>query len=68
MISYPGMHPATPLMTTIFAGLGRELHLFTEESHAIILAGAILSILVNPLLFTALGRINGNLPADPESA
>ncbi|TGL76313.1 monovalent cation:proton antiporter-2 (CPA2) family protein [Leptospira yasudae] len=52
----------------ILAGLGRELHLLTEESHAIILAGAILSILVNPLLFTALGRINGNLTADPESA
>ncbi|WP_277749663.1 hypothetical protein [Leptospira yasudae] len=42
--------------------------MFTEESHAIILAGAILSILVNPLLFIALGRINGNLPTDPEPA
>jgi CPA2 family monovalent cation:H+ antiporter-2 len=40
----------------ILAGLGVELRLLPDMGHDLILAGAILSILVNPFLFTALDR------------
>jgi CPA2 family monovalent cation:H+ antiporter-2 len=40
----------------ILAGLGVELQLLPEKGRDLILAGAILSILVNPFLFTLLDR------------
>ena len=40
----------------ILAGLGVELGLLPKEGRDLILAGAILSICANPLLFTLLGR------------
>lgn len=41
----------------ILAGLGMTYHLLPKEGYDLILAGAILSILVNPLLFVLLDRI-----------
>ncbi|HLM40990.1 MAG TPA: YbaL family putative K(+) efflux transporter [Microvirga sp.] len=40
----------------ILAGLGLQLQLLPDLGHDLVLAGAILSILVNPFLFTALDR------------
>jgi CPA2 family monovalent cation:H+ antiporter-2 len=40
----------------ILAGLGTELGLLPKDGHDLILAGAILSIVANPLLFVALDR------------
>ena len=40
----------------ILAGLGMDLGLLPKEGHDLILAGAILSILLNPVLFAALDR------------
>jgi CPA2 family monovalent cation:H+ antiporter-2 len=53
----------------ILAGLGVSLGVLPEEGRDLILAGAILSILVNPLLFVALDRMSPRLqPRAPESA
>ena len=41
----------------ILAGLGVELELLPEAGRDLVLAGAILSILINPLLFAALDRL-----------
>jgi CPA2 family monovalent cation:H+ antiporter-2 len=41
----------------ILAGLGIELELLPERGRALILAGAIISLLVNPLLFALLDRL-----------
>ncbi|BBK33195.1 Kef-type potassium/proton antiporter (CPA2 family) [Stella humosa] len=41
----------------ILAGLGVSLHILPEAGRSLILAGAILSILVNPFIFTALDRM-----------
>ena len=41
----------------ILAGLGVELKLLPEAAYDLILAGAILSILINPLLFAVLARL-----------
>src|SRR6185436_15374590 len=40
----------------ILAGLGVSLDLLTKEGRDLILAGAIISILINPLLFVLLDR------------
>ncbi|HEY6894460.1 MAG TPA: cation:proton antiporter, partial [Rhodanobacteraceae bacterium] len=40
----------------ILAGLGSDLGLLPKEGHDLVLAGAILSILLNPVLFAALDR------------
>src|SRR5688572_867100 len=40
----------------ILAGLGTELKILPKEGHDLILAGALLSIIVNPLLFALLDR------------
>jgi monovalent cation:H+ antiporter-2, CPA2 family len=40
----------------ILAGLGVELKLLPETGRDLILAGAILSILINPLFFAALDK------------
>lgn len=40
----------------ILAGLGISLNLLTEQGRNLVLAGAILSIMINPLLFTVLQR------------
>ncbi|MGL9735184.1 MAG: YbaL family putative K(+) efflux transporter [Symbiopectobacterium sp.] len=40
----------------ILAGLGVVLGLLSEQGHNLVLAGAILSIMINPLLFTLLER------------
>jgi CPA2 family monovalent cation:H+ antiporter-2 len=42
----------------ILAGLGLSLQLLPEQGHDLILAGALLSITLNPLLFVALDRVN----------
>ncbi|MDX2289984.1 MAG: YbaL family putative K(+) efflux transporter [Hyphomicrobiaceae bacterium] len=47
----------------ILAGLGISLGLLTDSGRDLILAGALLSILVNPLLFLALDRIGPWLEA-----
>ncbi|BCH15723.1 MULTISPECIES: YbaL family putative K(+) efflux transporter [unclassified Mesorhizobium] len=47
----------------ILAGLGVELTLLPEAGRDLVLAGAILSILVNPLLFAALDRLTPWLKA-----
>ncbi|CDF81518.1 Inner membrane protein ybaL [Pseudomonas knackmussii B13] len=41
----------------ILVGLGVSLHLLPEQGRDLVLAGAILSILVNPLLFIAIERL-----------
>ncbi|MFU1923847.1 cation:proton antiport protein, partial [Klebsiella pneumoniae] len=41
----------------ILIGLGIGLELVPEQSRDLVLAGAILSILVNPLLFIAIDRL-----------
>ncbi|WJY14013.1 YbaL family putative K(+) efflux transporter [Pectobacteriaceae bacterium CE90] len=40
----------------ILAGLGISIGLLTENARNLVLAGAILSIMINPLLFSLLGR------------
>jgi CPA2 family monovalent cation:H+ antiporter-2 len=47
----------------ILAGLGIELKLLPETGRDLVLAGAILSILINPLLFVGLGRLTPWLKA-----
>jgi CPA2 family monovalent cation:H+ antiporter-2 len=47
----------------ILAGLGVELELLPETGRDLVLAGAILSILINPLLFAALDRMTPWLKA-----
>jgi CPA2 family monovalent cation:H+ antiporter-2 len=51
----------------ILAGLGVSLALMPERGRDLILAGAILSILINPFLFTALDRVLARDTAVPES-
>src|SRR4029079_9197598 len=41
----------------ILAGLGVDLKILPEAGRALILAGALLSILINPLLFVAVARL-----------
>jgi len=43
----------------ILAGLGLSLKILPQEGHDLILAGALLSIIVNPFLFTLLDRWQG---------
>jgi CPA2 family monovalent cation:H+ antiporter-2 len=45
----------------ILAGLGTALQLLPDEGRDLILAGAILSILINPLLFVAIERFGARL-------
>jgi CPA2 family monovalent cation:H+ antiporter-2 len=53
----------------ILAGLGVDLGLLSEEGRALILAGALISIVLNPLLFAALDRIEARTrPAAPGRA
>ena len=47
----------------ILAGLGLELGLLPPEGHSLILAGALLSITLNPLLFRASSRLRAWRPA-----
>jgi CPA2 family monovalent cation:H+ antiporter-2 len=47
----------------ILAGLGVELELLPETGRDLVLAGAILSILINPLLFVGLDRLTPGLKA-----
>ena len=47
----------------ILAGLGVGLQLLPEEGRDLILAGAIISILVNPVIFEAVGRLRAKLDA-----
>ena len=49
----------------ILASLGVELGLLPERGRDLILAGAILSILVNPFFFVALDRLGPRLDAAP---
>lgn len=49
----------------ILAGLGVSLGLLPEEGRSLILAGAIISILLNPLLFAGLDRLLSK-PESPE--
>lgn len=52
----------------ILAALGVDLQLLPQEGRDLILAGAILSILANPLLFTAIDWLKGKRQAVPEAA
>ncbi|ODA66001.1 Inner membrane protein YbaL [Methyloligella halotolerans] len=53
----------------ILAALGTELELLPTEGRDLIIAGAILSILLNPLLFAAVDRVLGrHAPPEGESA
>jgi monovalent cation:H+ antiporter-2, CPA2 family len=45
----------------ILAGLGVKLHLLPEQGRDLILAGAILSILMNPLIFAAIDRVEAHI-------
>ncbi|MBP1858321.1 cation:proton antiporter domain-containing protein [Rhizobium herbae] len=45
----------------IVAGLGVSLGLLSQEGHDLILAGAILSITLNPLMFWAAGKLKARL-------
>jgi CPA2 family monovalent cation:H+ antiporter-2 len=47
----------------ILAGLGVKLHLLPEQGRDLILAGAILSILMNPLIFAAIDRVEAHIQA-----
>lgn len=49
----------------ILAGLGVELKLLPETGRDLVLAGAILSILINPLLFAGLDRLMPRLSRGP---
>jgi len=56
----------------ILAGLGLSQHLLPAEAHDLILAGALLSIVLNPFLFVWLGKWQGRqeaagLAASPQS-
>jgi CPA2 family monovalent cation:H+ antiporter-2 len=51
----------------ILAGLGLSLGLLPQRGHDLILAGALISILLNPLLFTLAGRLAANV-RDKEKA
>ena len=48
----------------ILAGIGLQLDLIPEEARNAILGGAIISIVLNPLLFAVLDRVSGK-PAEP---
>ena len=52
----------------ILAGLGADLGLLTKDGRDLILAGAILSICVNPLLFAALDRWQARREKESASA
>ena len=52
----------------ILAGLGISLKLLPEEGRNLVLAGAILSIMLNPILFTLLQRYQNKKDADEEQA
>jgi CPA2 family monovalent cation:H+ antiporter-2 len=52
----------------ILAGLGVALTLLPEQGRDLILAGAILSILMNPLLFAAIDRFTRKTPPDAVQA
>ena len=51
----------------ILAALGVELNLMPQEGRDLILAGAILSILANPVLFTAIDRFTGKNTKNAEA-
>ncbi len=52
----------------ILAALGTSLGVLPSEARDLILAGAILSILLNPLLFTVIGRATRRLESRAEAA
>ncbi|SDY64293.1 monovalent cation:H+ antiporter-2, CPA2 family [Lysobacter sp. yr284] len=52
----------------ILAGLGMDLEILPKEGHDLILAGALLSIVVNPLLFAWLDRKNAREAAAAQEA
>jgi CPA2 family monovalent cation:H+ antiporter-2 len=43
----------------ILAGVGLKLHILTRETHDLILAGALLSIVINPFAFRLADRLRG---------
>ena len=52
----------------ILAGLGLSLQILPELGHSLILAGALLSILCNPLIFTLLSRLQARQARDAAAA
>lgn len=52
----------------ILAGLGVDLGLLSEEGRALILAGALISILLNPVLFVALDRFGPRAASEDHPA
>ncbi|MFC7497828.1 YbaL family putative K(+) efflux transporter [Enterovirga sp. GCM10030262] len=52
----------------ILAALGTYLGVLADDARDLILAGAIISILINPLLFTAVGRFSRKMESPAEAA
>lgn len=52
----------------ILAALGVQLGLLPEQGHNLILAGAILSILLNPMVFASMGRLKKLIVREPIAA
>ena len=50
----------------ILIGLGIDLDMVPKEARDLVLAGAIVSIMVNPFVFTLLERLDGNKSAEPK--
>ena len=50
----------------ILIGLGIDLDMVPKEARDLVLAGAIVSIMVNPFVFTLLERLGGNKSAEPK--
>ena len=50
----------------ILIGLGIDLDMVPKEARDLVLAGAIVSIMVNPFVFTLLKRLGGNKSAEPK--
>lgn len=53
----------------VLAGMGRELNVMTEATYNLILGGALISISLNPFLFTLADRFNAEkTPSEPAAA
>lgn len=52
----------------ILAALGTYLGVLNDEARDLILAGAIISIVINPLLFTIIGRFSRKMESSAEAA
>ncbi|MGA0605369.1 cation:proton antiporter [Phenylobacterium sp. VNQ135] len=51
----------------ILAGVGLKLEVLSRGTHDLILAGALISIVLNPFVFKLADRLSGKLPRPPEA-